>query len=116
MNAHRSSTKVLAARLLPRWMSRLLAGICIAVILSASIGLVFAQQFGRGWGRRGSRPDRSSFPSWENDANFRDDVFTFVRIRYTPHYFRGWDADYPDADWNISLRLQQLTSFTAGCS
>ena len=25
-------------------------------------------------------------------------------------YFRGWDGDYPEADWNISYRLQQLTS------
>lgn len=67
-----------------------------------------AQRFGGG--RRRPIPDRSSFPTWDNDADFADDVFTFVRIKYTPHYFRGWDADYPDADWNISLRLQQLTS------
>lgn len=36
--------------------------------------------------------------------------FTFARIRYTPHYFRGWDGDFPEADWNISYRLQELTS------
>jgi len=55
-------------------------------------------------------PDRSEFPMWENDSGYERDVFTFARIRYTPHYFRGWDGDYPEADWNISYRLQELTS------
>ncbi len=55
-------------------------------------------------------PSRSEFPTWTNPENFEKDVFTFARIRYTPHYHRGWDADYPDADWNLSWRLQQLTS------
>ncbi len=60
--------------------------------------------------RSSSVPDRSTFPMWKNDGSFQRDVFTFARVRYKPHYFRGWDADYPDADWNFSLRLQQLTS------
>ena len=47
---------------------------------------------------------------WENDPEFQSDAFTFARIRYTPHYFRGWDGDYPEADWNFSYRLQELTS------
>jgi Domain of unknown function (DUF4159) len=70
---------------------------------------VYAQRGGRGW--RGSAvPDRSEFPTWEIQSDFERDVFTFARIRYTPYYHRGWDADYPDADWNLSLRLQQMTS------
>lgn len=47
---------------------------------------------------------------WENDPTFKEDIFTFVRIRYIPHYRRGWDGDFPEADWNISYRLQELTS------
>lgn len=78
--------------------------IALLVVLGASS--LLAQR--RGW--RQPIPDRSEFPSWELKPGFDKDVFTFARIRYTPHYHRGWDADYPDADWNFSLRLQQLTS------
>ncbi len=67
-----------------------------------------SQPFG-GWGRR-PLPDRSTFPMWENAQGYEEDVFTFARIKYTPHYFRGWDGDFPEADWNISYRLQELTS------
>jgi len=47
------------------------------------------------------------------------DVFTFVRIQWSQNgngsgNFRRrgykWDTDYPDADLNLSYRLQQLTS------
>lgn len=87
----------------------------LLLLISTLIGVVAAQRFdrrrfGRGSFRQPVVPDRSEFPTWENDPDFESDVFTFARIRYTPHSFRGWDGDYPDADWNISLRLQQLTS------
>ena len=81
----------------------------VLVILLIS-GLVGAQQRWRRWGYRRPMPARSDFPMWTNDAEFERDVFTFARIRYVPHYFRGWDGDYPDADWNFSFRLQELTS------
>ncbi len=81
----------------------------ILVLSTLLVTSVFAQRGGRGWRGR-AVPDRSEFPTWENKAGFERDVFTFARIRYTPHYHRGWDADYPDADWNLSLRLQQMTS------
>lgn len=88
--------------------SRLAAVAMFCAVLVA--GNLIAQR----WGRRGFRPraipDRSEFPTWQNDPAFEKDVFTFARIRYTPHYHRGWDADYPEADWNISYRLQQLTT------
>ncbi len=50
--------------------------------------------------------------------HFPHDVFTFVRIVYDSYGrgngrrggFGGWRNDYPDCDWNFSLRLQQLTS------
>ncbi|MEE2936780.1 MAG: DUF4159 domain-containing protein [Planctomycetota bacterium] len=54
---------------------------------------------------------------WEIDPDFRDDVFTFARVQYDSRdgYGRGrggnrWQNDYPDSDWNFSLRLEQLTS------
>jgi len=56
-------------------------------------------------------------PRWKNPAGFEKDVFTFVRIRYSTHgrrHYGGgggrWRIDYPDADLNLSYRLQQLTA------
>lgn len=74
--------------------------------------------------------DRDNVPTWEVDPHFKSDVFTFVRIRFTTDRggefgggFRGrfgggggtangysWKNDWPDADLNLSYRLQQLTS------
>lgn len=68
------------------------------------------------WGQRGRRfhdirSDRRGVPTWEYEERFEGDLFTFVRIRYNS-YGRGrrWAIDYPDAELNFSLRLQQLTS------
>lgn len=56
-------------------------------------------------------------PTWENPGPFRHDVFTFARAifrserrvpRRAPVF--GWFVDYPDADLNLSYRLQQMTS------
>ncbi|HUR56855.1 MAG TPA: DUF4159 domain-containing protein, partial [Opitutaceae bacterium] len=55
-------------------------------------------------------------PVWENPRSFGTDVFTFARLRYDaaprPATGRrgGWTTDLPDADLNLSYRLQQLTS------
>ena len=69
-------------------------------------------------------------PKWTNPKGFEKDVFTFVRIRYstgnrTYHpsdtWFGGgrrggrrgsmrWRTDFPDAELNLSYRLQQMTS------
>lgn len=56
-------------------------------------------------------------PEWEQPKAFRADVFTFARLRYDtasrPFSTRrngGWTTDLPDADVNLSYRLQQLTS------
>ncbi|MCA9223414.1 MAG: DUF4159 domain-containing protein [Planctomycetales bacterium] len=58
--------------------------------------------------------DRNGVPEWENDADFKDDVFTFVRVRYTSYGggWRGgkWATDWPDSDLNFSFRLHELTS------
>ena len=54
-------------------------------------------------------------PLWKNPPGFERDVFTFVRIRYRSESYgwrgsRKWATDFPDADLNLSWRLQQMTS------
>ncbi|MDO8541599.1 MAG: DUF4159 domain-containing protein, partial [Opitutaceae bacterium] len=59
-------------------------------------------------------------PEWTNPRGFEKDVFTFARAIFkvgpnlAPGYGRGrnlgWWVDFPDADLNLSYRLQQLTS------
>jgi len=62
----------------------------------------------------------TGLPEWTNAPSFDRDVFTFTRVifqsesgsrrrgRFGPRL--GWWVDYPDADLNLSWRLQQLTS------
>ena len=81
-----------------------------AVLLMVS-GVALAQRRGRWY----DMDDRRGVPDWEIDKEFKEDVFTFVRIRYDSYggYRRrggGWDTDYRDSDLNFSLRLQELTS------
>jgi len=51
---------------------------------------------------------------WDVPPEFKEDVFTFVRVQYDADgpfgWWDRWDNDYPDGDWNFSFRLQQLTS------
>jgi hypothetical protein len=58
--------------------------------------------------------DRNGVPSWETDAEFPTDIFTFVRIEYGSGRGRGWGGgwatDFPDSDLNLSFRLQELTT------
>lgn len=53
-------------------------------------------------------------PTWPLDPEFSKDVFTFVRIEYdsyrTWYGWPKWQIDYPDAEINLSYRLQQITS------
>ncbi|HEY0712128.1 MAG TPA: DUF4159 domain-containing protein [Polyangia bacterium] len=55
-------------------------------------------------------------PMWEADPEHPDDVFTFVRAKYSSAHRgrwgwgRRWSTDYPDSDIHFSMRLQQLTS------
>src|SRR4051812_10181777 len=59
-------------------------------------------------------------PMWENPRGFEKDVFIFARAIFkvgpntAPGYGRGrrlgWWVDFPDADLNLSYRLQQMTS------
>ena len=98
-------------------------GLVAAVALGASLGLA---QYRRGGGISVSEdvrtareiPTRSvDTPMWQNPAAFRTDVFTFARLRYGRYGWRGggvgggsWATDLPDADLNLSYRLQQMTS------
>jgi hypothetical protein len=65
---------------------------------------------------------RSGIPEWHVDSNFEHDVFTFARVRYQSTRPGGerhrssargdnrWAIDYPEAELNLSFRLQQMTS------
>lgn len=65
-------------------------------------------------------PHSVETPNWTNAPGFERDVFTFCRLIFTSDRGRGssqgfsrqlgWWVDYPDADLNLSYRLQQLTS------
>lgn len=63
---------------------------------------------------RETAPHSVIWPDWTNSAGFENDVFTFARICFKSRPGRpgwlGWINDYPDADLNLSYRLQQLTS------
>ena len=64
-------------------------------------------------------------PNWANPPGFEKDVFTFARSVFkagpttspSPVFHRGrsigWWVDFPDADLNLSYRLQKLTSIRA---
>ena len=88
-------------------------GSILALALLAIIGvvLVFAQ---RAPNRPFRNPNlyRAGVPDWQLNQEMPRDVFTFVRIRYNSYggYWRKWATDYPDADLNISYRLQEMTS------
>lgn len=75
--------------------------------------MTFAQWNER-WERDRTVVDRRGVPEWEIERDFRDDVFTFVRIRYSSYSgWQRWATDYPDAELNFSYRLQELTSIQA---
>ncbi|HMO64279.1 MAG TPA: DUF4159 domain-containing protein [Verrucomicrobiota bacterium] len=95
-----------------------------ALLLAATAAL--AQRRGRGWWGEGGGagehtrtarevPSHSTgTPVWTNPPAFTKDVFTFTRVRYSRGGFGrgrgGWETDLPDADLNLSYRLQQMTS------
>jgi hypothetical protein len=99
------------------------AGLVVAFLLLGA-GLVLAQ-FRGGWFRVSHEvktarevPSRSVHaPVWDNPPQFGHDVFVFTRLRYgsTDGYRGGvgggsWMTDLPDADLNLSYRVQQMTS------
>ena len=100
---------------MPRRRLRPLALALCGCFLAAS---AYAQYRGRG-GRRGppsidpASIDRGNVPRWDLDPNFKQDCFTFARLKYRSTMDRtsyAWWTDFPDADLNLSWRLSQLTS------
>ena len=74
---------------------------------------------GRGSERLITQPgpsSRAGVPEWHVEDEFKDDIFTFMRIRYSNgggwgrRGGGGWAVDHPNADLNFSYRLEQLTS------
>jgi len=63
---------------------------------------------------RETAPHSVDLPPWTNMPGFEKDVFVFTRVIFksTPGgpSWLGWINDYPDADLNLSARLQSLTS------
>lgn len=86
----------------------------LGLSLVACVVSVFGQMMGDESNPPLRRPmGREGVPTWENRSDFPAERFTFVRLRYrsTQNHFRThWSGDYPDADLNLSYRLQQLTS------
>ena len=97
----------------------------IPVLLLFTIGCGVFAQIGRRRGRMNIDDPRASqhsaeTPRWQNAPGFEKDVFTFTRIRYGTYNRRAsngvwlgsgrWQTDWPDADLNLSYRLQQMTS------
>jgi hypothetical protein len=105
-------------------LSRRCRWLVLAIVVGVGAGLAFGQFRGGGRMRipenvRTAReiPTRSvDTPMWENPRAFAPDVFTFTRLRYGTDGWRGgvgggsWTTDLPDADLNLSYRLQQMTS------
>src|SRR5687767_7632377 len=107
-------------------MNRLVPTVALFLVLA---GLVMAQRRSRGFGGGGGggesyvgehektarevQSHSTGTPVWENPKAFQKDVFTFVRVRRGRSPYGdggGWATDTPDADLNLSYRLQQMTS------
>ncbi len=110
-----------------KFVTLLVAGVVLAAAGYAQFG---GFGFGGGRGRRGGAgeiqvgndvksirdvPGRTvDVPMWKNPVGFEKDVFTMARLRFTSYPgaggHGGWTTDFPDADLNLSFRLQQMTS------
>lgn len=105
---------------------RRFAGLLVSSLGLAAGAVLFAQGgFFRGGPVRVTSDTRTAreiasrstgTPEWENTPGFDADVFTFARLRFdaaprpTTSRRGGWTTDLPDADLNLSYRLQQLTA------
>src|SRR3954465_778631 len=121
-------------RLIPT-RKTLLGALGCLLLTGASLAQFGGGRFGGNWGGeflRGDEPiqplppDRSGVTNWELDPGFKNDAFTFVRLRFTNGHrgrFGGggargfgtgtatsWLNDWPSGDLNFSFRLPQLTS------
>lgn len=93
------------------WLRRSVIMVCVLGLLAT----VLAQFDSRRRSRPGVGPvDRGNIPTWPLDDRFPQDVFTFARLQYTStgreRTSFAWWTDHPDADLNLSYRLQELTA------
>jgi hypothetical protein len=92
-------------------LTRILTLVCILALIGAAVA-----QFGgrRRWRTEMTPIDRGNVPTWPLDELFPRDVFTFARVKYSSsrpeRSSYAWYTDYPDADLNLSYRLQQVTA------
>jgi hypothetical protein len=96
-------------------MSPLIRRTLLVVCAVGALATVWGQYGGRRrWAPPGGAIDRGNVPTWGVDEHFANDLFTFARLKYTStgreRSSFAWWTDYPDADLNLSFRLQQLTS------
>lgn len=101
-------------------MSRKRMIIAGLLVFTGVAGIVFAQRRAPEGDTVAATPaDRNGVPEWDVDKEFKSDLFTFVRVRYSNSYdgrysrrsySPSWYTDAPDSDLNFSYRLQQLTS------
>src|SRR5471032_1709761 len=98
-------------------------GRCIGMILAALLPLTGLAQGGRRGGSPGGGGGRNTYMddlsnqemTWPVNPGFKDDVFTFARLRHVGvggfGYGRrmSWQEDYPLADVMLSFRVHQIT-------
>jgi hypothetical protein len=108
----------------PKGPKNILFGFCgiewrrlgLIVLLLVVTVAAFGQYRRRGRMTSTEITDRGGVPVWDVEKGFEKDCFTFVRIQYSSTGYRSWGGsgdwttDWPDADLNLSFRLQQLTS------
>jgi hypothetical protein len=78
---------------------------CTLIAGLVAVGLASARQFGGG--RQRFAAPASAFAT---DESF-DGAWHFCRLAYRG---RGWTTDYPDADYNFSIRVSELTKISVG--
>jgi hypothetical protein len=102
-------------RFQPQWLRWLL----LATLVVSTAAVTFAQRSRDPNSRSRSSDPRMGVPEWAVDKELSKDIFTFVRLQYASaggRYGGGgwggrrWAIDYPDAELNLSYRLQEMTS------
>jgi len=87
--------------------------VAVATVLSAAAEPVAAQRF-RGGGRFGGGRTSTRVQPGDGLPDVMSGAFTYCRLAYysvrRDGSGNGWTTDFPDADRNLMIRLQQLTT------
>lgn len=78
------------------------------MLTALALALTAAAALGQGWFRGGPAPQLAT-------AEAQDGGFHYCRLMYRSSRSGrggGWMTDYPDADFNLSIRLSELTKIT----